>query len=154
MFLLSSIKKDPGPNHSPGPCGPHLGHFNKGLKVIYSNICGGASKVHLADKVAIADRNVVPGARLQLFTLLFLSQAVFLSTTSALAPSVVSLSLHPLEKTFSTVFYLSSHPRRLLSLRRQAPLLSLLSVLTPAYTSPSLFPPRRLPLNSRLPLSS
>lgn len=111
FLFLSSIKKDPGPNRgTPAPISVPLIWV---LKVIYSNICGEASKVHLADKDAIADRNVVPGARLQLCILLSLSlshtdtQTVFLSTTSTLSLSLRHLS--PLSTTFSTVFSPSSH---------------------------------------------
>lgn len=70
LFLLS-IKKDSGRNNgTPAHISVPLIRV---LKVIYSNICGKASKVHLADKDAIADRNVVPGARPQLCIPLSLS---------------------------------------------------------------------------------
>ncbi len=124
------------------------------LKVIYSNIRGKTSKVHLADKDAIADRNVVPGAKLQICILPSPSLThrhvdSFFSPPPPLFPCHLSVLLN---SVFSPVFSLSSHFQLCLPLPHHAPLL--LSVLTSAYTSPSLFPPRQLLLDSLLPPSS
>ena len=114
LFLLS-IKKDSGRNNgTPAHISVPLIRV---LKVIYSNICGKASKVHLADKDAIADRNVVPGARPQLCI------PVSLSFTHRYTDSFSPHHLHSLplsllfphlpSNTFSIVFipvfFLSSH---------------------------------------------
>lgn len=75
------------------------------LKVIYSNIRGEASKVHLADKDAIADRNVVPGARLQLCILHSSSLThrhidSFFSSPPPLCPCRLSVLLSPSRQCF------------------------------------------------------
>lgn len=124
------------------------------LKVIYSNIRGEASKVHLADKDAIADRNVVPGARLPLCILLSRTDTWTVSSLHLLhSLPVGSLSSSPLQTAFFLPSFIFPPPTPCLSpsLPHHAPLL--LSVLTSAYTSPSLFPPYQLLLISLVPPS-
>lgn len=112
------------------------------LKVIYSNIRGEASKVHLADKDATADRNVVPGARLQLCILLsHRHMDGFSPSTSSTLPLLALCPPLPSKKHFPSCL-LSSHPQLLVSLPPS--LTSLLSSylfsLPPTQLSPC-FPP-------------
>lgn len=106
------------------------------LKVIYSNIRGEASKVHLADKDAIADRYVVPGARLQL-CILFLSRTQFLSLPPPLSPCRLSVLLCPSKRcSLSCLFSIFPPPTPSLPRSLTTPLSSYLSSLPPTHLHP------------------
>lgn len=118
------------------------------LKVIYSNIRGEALKVHLADKDAIADRNVEPEAKLQLSSHTQICGQFFFP------PPPLSLCWFSVGSPPNSIFpscLLSSHLQLLVSHPHSTPLL--ICFLTSAYTSPSLFPPYQLLLVSFVPSS-